>query len=120
MAFHGLPLLPFTLSHFSFHHYDDQGSPRYLFPTEGPPVLSNPRRHLCLSGRTRNDTSGAKKVSCMFPLIPLRVALTAGRVTFFSLLYVHNLRVPLFAQYDMPEKYDLARESIAPLIAGSC
>lgn len=56
----------------------------------------------------------------MFPLIPLRVALTAGRVTFFSLLYVHNLRVPLFAQYDMPEKYDLARESIAPLIAGSC
>ncbi|KAI9450805.1 Alpha/Beta hydrolase protein [Lactarius psammicola] len=25
-----------------------------------------------------------------------------------NLLYMHNLRVPLFAQYDMPEKYDLA------------
>ena len=27
---------------------------------------------------------------------------------------MHNLRLPLFAQYDMPEKYDLARESMLP------
>ena len=56
----------------------------------------------------------------MFSLISFRAALTAGRVTYFSLIYVHNLRVPLFAQYDMPEKYDLARESHTLLISGSC
>ena len=49
-----------------------------------------------------------------------RVASPVGRVTTFSLIYVHNLRLPLFAQYDMPEKYDLARECITPLIAESC
>ena len=39
---------------------------------------------------------------------------TIGRVTTFSLLYMHNLRLPLFAQYDMPEQYDLARTSMLP------
>jgi hypothetical protein len=26
------------------------------------------------------------------------------------LIYVHNLKIPLAPQYDMPEKYDLARK----------
>lgn len=37
--------------------------------------------------------------------------LFAGYVTPFCLrlLFMHNLRRPFFPQYDMPEKYDLAR-----------
>ncbi|KAH9029044.1 hypothetical protein EDB84DRAFT_1497229, partial [Lactarius hengduanensis] len=35
---------------------------------------------------------------------------TTPFLTTFSLIYMHNLRLPPFAQYDMPEKYDLARD----------
>ena len=114
------PSPAFHSSHLPSHHYGDPGIQIYLFHAEGRPVLSNPRRHLCLSGCTRNDTPRTTKVSCLFPLISFRVASPVGRVTTFSLIYVHNLRLPLFAQYDMPEKYDLARECITPLIAESC
>jgi len=114
------PFLPFNLpTYLDSLHYGDPGFPRYLFPAESPPVLSNPRWHLCLSGRTRDDTFRAEKVSWILPLVSFGGLSTAGRVTTFSLLYMHNLRLPLFAQYDMPEKYDLARESITPLITGA-
>lgn len=36
---------------------------------------------------------------------------TPTSVSVFRLLFMHNLKRPFFAQYDMPERYDLARKT---------
>ncbi|KAF8264731.1 alpha beta-hydrolase [Lactarius quietus] len=58
------------------------------------------------------DTSLLQRVRQFFLILGIiyvvLVALGTTPLVQQNLLYMHNLRLPLFAQYDMPEKYDLA------------
>ncbi|KAF8495779.1 alpha/beta-hydrolase [Russula emetica] len=59
-------------------------------------------KHLVLFHRAR---SLCIILSCIYMLL---VALGATPFAQAQLLFMHNLKRPFFAQYDMPEKYDLA------------
>ncbi|SRR6266851_1684311 len=43
--------------------------------------------------------------------LSLRCRVTPVSAFGLRLLFMHNLKLPLFSQYDMPERYDLARKN---------
>ena len=89
---------------------DCSDSQTFDLSSQGSPPLHHPWWHLHVFSSIRNNALCASTVS-----LRLRHPWLAGLVTPTSgsrlrLLFMHNLKRPFFAQYDMPERYDLARK----------
>lgn len=100
----------------SIHHGHCEDAPLFYPPSEGPPLVTDPQRPLCPFACARRNTFHAETVRLPFALIFNIPHFSSGRVIISFLLfchrliYMHNIKVPLFPRYDMPEKHDLARK----------
>lgn len=88
----------------------------FYLSSQGSPPLHHPWWHLPVFSSIRDNTLCSSTVSLQTSCFWLTGLVTPPTsCSRLRLLFMHNLKRPFFAQYDMPERYDLARKIFSAL-----